>query len=103
MAICKCGHSIQYHNPVTGVCESCSCKQFALLSIEISESIMEQRAVIEHYFDCPNCGTEVSDLEIGFSRKFHCPWCAVEIVIKEKMNEYMDEHELAVSKQLGRK
>lgn len=40
---------------------------------------VKERNRIEYYFDCPGCGQEISDIDVGFSDTMECPHCGRDI------------------------
>ena len=43
--------------------------------ITLKRVSIRERIRVEHYFDCPHCGEEISDLDVGFSNSMTCPHC----------------------------
>lgn len=52
-------------------------------TITIRAKDLKVRARTEHYFDCPHCGEEVSDLDVGMTGSIECPDCGGSIYIEE--------------------
>lgn len=50
----------------------------------ITQEQIKSRPRTEQYFDCPGCGEEISDYDVGFSDAMVCPDCNCEIYLVEE-------------------